>query len=120
AKDVPSVDMKSMGPGDARKVVDVSIGGKTWQALIDSGAPHTVIDLAAARSIGFDPDAAGAAIVPTGGIGKHAKQDWVMKVPALELGPERITNFVLKVEDLYGAIVADVHTMVAGSWADEQ
>jgi hypothetical protein len=44
----------------------------------------------------------------------------MMTVPALQLGPERITRFRIRVEDIWGAQVADAHVMGMSNWAAEQ
>ena len=83
----------TMIDGGSSPLVQVKINGMTMSALIDSGASRTVVNLSAARQLGFAIDAPG---VQSGGkaagIGADKKDTWNMTFDSFAIGDEVIRH----------------------------
>lgn len=73
--------------------VQVKINGVPVSAIIDSGASLTVIDLSAARKLGFSTDAPGVTNgVHVVGIGAEKRETWNMTFDSFAIGDEVIEH----------------------------
>lgn len=91
-KDAMTVPMK-FSRGSTTPLVQVNINGVALWALIDTGAPYTVVDLDTARTLGFATNAPG---VTTGaraiGIGSEVRNTWHMTFDSFAIGDELIQH----------------------------
>jgi predicted aspartyl protease len=98
-KDASTVPMK-FTPSSTNPLVQVTINGVALWALVDTGAPSTVIDLDIARKLGFSTEAPG---VTTGGkargIGSETRTLWHMTFDSFAIGDELIQRPRLGVMD---------------------
>lgn len=85
----------------AHITVPVRINGMPAAGLIDTGATHTMVDLALARRLGV-PEAAlaPAASLETQGLGPAAGRYWRHRFARIELGGRAYTNVELAITDL--------------------
>lgn len=77
--------------------VETRVNGQIVRALIDSGAPITVITQAAAQRVGGVIDAASEH--SNGGIGARLHREWLGRFDSFALGDETINNAQLAVGD---------------------
>jgi TPR repeat protein len=87
----------------------VMLNGYKLDAMIDSGAATTIVDLDAAKRAGLKVDAPG--MVRTGqiaGVGERRVARWTTTVDKLTIGEETIGNARIGVTDTRGAMSADV------------
>lgn len=78
--------------------VEVLVGDTKVQAVLDTGAPSTVLWRSAARRAGI----ADSAMEPAGiarGAGHGEAKSWVAKVPRVQIAGETITNSKLEIAD---------------------
>ena len=78
---------------------DVRVNGARVRALMDTGAPHTGLSLKAARRAGIEEKD----LTPTsrtGGAGEGRVKSWTGKVASFELGGEKVTNNVMRIDDV--------------------
>lgn len=108
AAGAPWLPMQAVGPRDPRVTVPVVVDGVALRALVDSGSPLSMIDLAAARGLGFDPDRAGTPSGRGGGVGAHLNTQWVAPFRAVVIGPEAVREVPLVVTDLWGSGASDL------------
>jgi clan AA aspartic protease (TIGR02281 family) len=92
--------------GDQGREVTVVINGQKLRAHIDSGAPNTLIDLAAAKRAGITPDSPGVEKRKGqgGGIGKQRYDVWLATFDTFALGDEVIPNAKVEIADMWGAL----------------
>ena len=87
-----SVPME-MGEGSKHARVQVKLNGVTLWALIDSGASRSVVDLDAARKLGFSADAPGVKFSgKIVGIGPEKRDSWNMTFDSFAIGDEEIQH----------------------------
>jgi predicted aspartyl protease len=120
ADDVPWVPTEAVTSEDLRTVVTVLINGQPVRALIDTGAPHTILDTAVARRLGFDPDDARARVGETGGIGAHTTVLSTATFDTIAIGPEIVRHARLYVTDLWRGVKDDYHQTSTARYVDEQ
>ena len=78
------------------------INGEKLRAIMDTGAPRTVLKLRAARRAGIkesDLTEAGK----TGGAGSGRARSWTGQIASFELGGEKIANNQLEIDDVGGS-----------------
>jgi len=81
--------------------VTVSVNGTKLRAIMDTGAPQTALRLRAARQAGIqDSDLKEAGKV--GGAGAGRVRSWTAPIESFEFGGEKITNNVLRVDEVEG------------------
>jgi len=100
ADDVPVVPLERSVDGAA--VVIVRLDGQALRALIDSGAQTSVLDLPAARRLGFRPED-GVAIGRLNDSQALGPQAWRAPFRSFAIGPEEISRPHLTVADLSAA-----------------
>lgn len=85
---------------DKRTFVDVMINGKSFRALLDSGADATMIDRRAAERAGIDLHGPGVKAGPRiHGIGAQSDQTWIVPVDKFSVGTETIQHSQMLVMD---------------------
>ena len=85
---------------DRRSFVDVTIDGKTVRALLDSGAPATLLDRRAAKHVGIDLK--GPGVRPSGrirGLGEKTYPLWIVPIATFSVGTETIQHSEMLVMD---------------------
>lgn len=84
---------------DARKTATYAeVNGRRIRVELDTGAGLSYINLAAARRLGFDPNAPGVQFAGMGGgIGRRKFRTWIMPVSSFKLGDEEVKNTHLRV-----------------------
>ena len=100
ADDVPWVPTVAAAPRDQRTVVTVQVNGQPVRALVDSGSPATILDSAAARRLGAEPEDPDAQGGQPAGAGSRVKRVSVARVDAVAIGPEIVRHVRLQVGDL--------------------
>lgn len=102
--DAPWIDSRDHGEQDRRQEVEVKINGRTFTALLDSGATRSVLDVNAAQKIGLTPDTAGTVSAgESGGVGSRKMAVRRAPLDSFEIGPEAIRHTTIQIADLYGA-----------------
>ncbi len=96
-KDSQVVEAVNSGAKDRRQVFDVLVNGQSVKAIIDSGAPHTSLDIEAATRLGLSASTPGA----------HAAQEkgeLMFSVPldSIQIGNETIQHERVGVIDFDG------------------
>jgi predicted aspartyl protease len=120
ADDVPWVRTEPVTRRDLRANLTVQVNGQPVRALVDSGAPHTILDSGAARRLGVDPDDPRAQLGQSGGIGAHVTTKSVATFDTIAIGPEIVRHPRIEVESLWQAIRDDVHEIDTERYVAEQ
>lgn len=102
AKDAPVSELPLSGEGSRELYpairVKVQLEGTEVDALLDTGAPTSVVWLSAARKAGVTE----ASMTPAGvsyGMGHDEARSWIASVPRLQIGAESIQNNRLRIAD---------------------
>lgn len=82
---------------DKRPTFIVSVNGKDVRAIIDTGAPISLLDRETAMSIGINPS---GDVGLQGGVGSNRLQASYAVVDSIALGPEKILGVKLGIVDL--------------------
>jgi predicted aspartyl protease len=83
-------------------VVPVKINGQPVQAVLDSGAPHSVLDKAAAARVGVGPESPGVApFGQTTGVGPGSVPFWSAPIQTFVIGDEAIDDTRILFADLF-------------------
>ena len=83
-------------------VVPVKINGQPVQAVLDSGAPHSVLDKAAAARVGIGAESPGIApFGQTAGVGSASVQVWIAPIRSFVIGDEAIDDTRILFADLF-------------------
>ena len=99
----PVATLEDMDKSDPWPIVEVHVNGKRLRALVDTGAPTTLIDLATARKLGVDPPARGVKPLKGGGVGTHDMEMYPAQVfDEFEIGGEKASHPPIAVADLFG------------------
>jgi predicted aspartyl protease/tetratricopeptide (TPR) repeat protein len=80
--------------------VEVIVNGHSLRALLDSGAPDSLIGRHAAERAGIDltsPQVVGS--VKMTGVGSRQRQSWIARAPVISIGGEEIRNTPIRVID---------------------
>lgn len=87
----------------------VSVNGHELDAMIDSGAESTVIELAAAREAGLRLDAPEVKhLADIAGVGEGRVEHWTARFDKLTIGDETIVNAQIGVMESHGIHIADL------------
>lgn len=90
-------------------VVAVELNGQKLRAMIDTGAPSSIVSLEAAKRVGITPESPGVtAGGKMGGIGSNRTETWIAKFDSFSLGDETVKNPRIPIGDLTAGIRADV------------
>ena len=116
ADGVPWVPMFAKTAEDLRVKVTVQVNGVPVLALVDSGAPFSVLDATVARRLGFEPDDPALRTGVVGGIGKHLNAVSVIALDSLAIGPEIVKRPRIQVTDLWGSAQHDLPPTQAGDF----
>lgn len=88
------------GETDRHIYVEVVVNGHSLRAVLDSGAPDSVIGRHAAENAGIDLNAPQVvASVKMGGVGTHRRQSWIARTQTISIGGEEIRNSPIRVID---------------------
>ena len=98
----PFATMEDMDKSDPWPIVQVSIDGSHLRALVDTGAPTSMLDLAAARKLGVDPAARGVKPLVGHGVGTHDMEIFPPQAFAeFEIGGEKVSHPRIAVADIF-------------------
>jgi tetratricopeptide (TPR) repeat protein len=85
---------------DRRTFFDVMINGKKVRALLDSGAPATVLTRSAAERVGIDLNGPDAKVGrPSSGFGAKWLKTWTVPIDTFSVGTENIQHSQMQVID---------------------
>lgn len=85
-------------PSDHHIYVEVIVNGKPLRAVLDSGAPTSIIGRHAAERAGIDLKAPQVvSSVSMGGGGSHRRQSWIARTQTISIGGETIRNSPIRV-----------------------
>ena len=103
-----AVPLSDLSAHDPRQVVTVEINGHQMTAMIDSGAPISMINLEAAARVGITPQSPGV-VESTGssGVGKQYGKAWLAPFESFAIGGEVIKNARIAIADLWGPAPKD-------------
>jgi len=92
--------LPSQGEYDRHVYVEVTVNGHALRAVLDTGAPTSVITRHAALKAGIDLAAPEVvASEKMGGFGSRTRASWIVRVPTLAIGDEEIRNSPIRVID---------------------
>ena len=105
---------------DMRVTITVQVNGQPVQALIDTGAPTTILDDGAARRLGFDPDDPASPHrrrrrhrrAQGSGVSRHLRHD--------RDRPGGVRHARVRVADLWKGVRDDYHRNSTAAYVDEQ
>lgn len=87
-------------PGDNHIFVEVLVNGHSLRAMLDTGAPTSIIGRHAAQNAGIDLDAPQVvASYAMYGIGTHGRQSWIARAASISIGGENIANSPIRIID---------------------
>jgi predicted aspartyl protease len=87
----------------------VTVDGKKLDAIIDTGAHHTVLTLGAAKRLGIDVNGPGVKrLADMSGVGSERAPHWSATIKSLEVGGEAIRGAEIGIIDSQGAIGTDI------------
>ena len=99
----PFARLDAMDASNPMPIVHVAINGVDLRALVDTGATLSILDVAASRKLGVDPQARGATPLNATAIGTHRLTIWPPQpFDSLEIGGEVVHHPRLAVADLFG------------------
>lgn len=99
----PFAELEPMDESNPQPIVRVAINGRSLRALIDTGAPNSLVDLAAARRLGIDPPAQGVKPYATPAIGTHRMTVWPPQdFESFDIGGEIVRHPRLAISDIFG------------------
>lgn len=118
--DVPWVPTEGVTKNDLRANITVLVDGHPVRALVDSGAPTTILDSAAARRLGVDPDDPRTQLGSSGGFGAHVTAMSVATFDTIAIGPEIVHRPRVQVGSLWQGVRDDIHEMATERYVDQQ
>ncbi len=111
-----STAMDAVNDKNRSLVVQVLVNGRSLRALVDTGAPTTILDLRAARALGVDPEERGAENFTAPGIGTHRMTGWVpQQFERFQIGTETIDKPQFAIADIFGNTRGDVGSSARAS-----
>ena len=86
-------------PGEPHTTATVMLNGVRVRAIFDTGAPTTILSLAAAARAGIKPDSPGVVDAgETGGLGRRMVRTWIAPFTGLKLGDnEEVQHIRLRI-----------------------
>jgi len=80
--------------------VEVIVNGRPLRAVLDTGAPNSIIGRRAAERAGINLDAPQVvASLKISGVGVHQRQSWIARTQTISIGGEQISNSPIRVID---------------------
>ena len=80
--------------------LEMIVNGHSLRAMLDSGAPETMLGRRAAERIGIDLDAPHVvASYKVSGVGVHQRSTWIVRTQTIAIGGEEIRNSPIRVID---------------------
>jgi len=108
-------DLQPMRLQNPKILMDILVNGKHVSAMLDTGAPTSMLDLGVAERIGVKPGTAAEAI-PAKGLAAKSFATWVATFDSVSIGDETIRNVRLRVGDMFGKdTVAETGSRIARS-----
>ena len=105
----PFAALENMDETGRWPIVEVHINGQRLRALVDTGAPDTIVDLAAARRLGVNPPAGDMKLLTHGGVGTHDMEVFPSQAfDEFEIGGEKASHPHITVADIWGKAREDL------------
>ena len=83
--------------------LDILLNGKHVGAMLDTGAPTSMLALGVAERAGFKPDAdAATPASAVQGVAEKRVESWVATFDTVSIGDETVRNVRLRVSDMFG------------------
>jgi tetratricopeptide (TPR) repeat protein/predicted aspartyl protease len=105
-------------PMDERQrhtLLQVTVNGTPFRALLDTGAPITILSLKAAEKIGIHPGDPGVREQPAAtGVGRKAARSWTAPIKSFGIADEEVRNVRLGIID--SQPVADADVVIGGDF----
>jgi predicted aspartyl protease len=100
-------------------MLTVMVNGKHVNAILDTGAPTSMLDASVAERIGIKPGAT-AETATVRGLGPQSFPTWVGTFDSVAIGDETIRNVRLRVGDMFGKdkIVSTGSRIGRSTWTD--
>jgi tetratricopeptide (TPR) repeat protein/predicted aspartyl protease len=95
-----TVELQRMSRQQPHLIGTIKINGQPVRATFDTGAPRSYLSLAAARRLGFNPQAPGVEHdSATGGFGPNVRETWIARFDSFGTDGETVQNVRLRVFD---------------------
>jgi len=97
------VEIEDVTSAQPKVAFDVSLNGKRMPAILDSGAPTTVVPSVHAESVGVTPASPGVTQSRSlGGLGSKRMPSWIGTFAEFAIGNESIPDVRIRFGDLWG------------------
>ncbi|HEX8955202.1 MAG TPA: pepsin/retropepsin-like aspartic protease family protein [Burkholderiaceae bacterium] len=100
------IPVSDLADGDPRQIVTVQVDGHEMTAMIDSGSPHSILDVNAARRIGIYPMTVGVFQARFDGTVHHQAPQMQVLLRRFAIGDETIEHPSIAIADLWGWLPA--------------
>jgi predicted aspartyl protease len=108
-EDTIAVPFERSGDRSPNPHFTVIVNGKKLDAMIDTGAHHTVLLRSAAKRAGIDVEGPGVKRLPDMvGVGSERAPHWSAAVDSIQIGQETIRGAELGILESQGSITADI------------
>ena len=106
------VDIEKITDASPQIIFSVQLNGLAMQAVLDSGAATSVVNLRDAARAGVTPKSPGVIAISSGrGVGDNTIDSWVAPFASFTIGDERIKDTSIRIADLW----KDAATVEAGN-----
>ena len=98
---VGTITIHGTSPQQPHLTGKVSVNGRAFEALFDTGSPHTILSLRAAKRAGITTASPGVVAAGfTAGTGKDFVKVWVAPIDEFEIGGEKIEHTHVLIGDI--------------------
>lgn len=104
------VPLSPLSANDRRPLVSVEVDGQLLRALIDTGAPMSIMNLSAAERAGVTPKSPG--VTPISAASGSRTASWIAPFHKFSIGSEEVKNVKLPILDLKDVVNAEAGTPV--------
>jgi len=102
AKGSGEVAMESINEAAPQIIVSVKVNGQPMRALLDSGAPYSMLTTSGAAAVGITPSAPGVYLFGhSEGLGAQSIETWVGPIDTFAMGNETIRDTAIHFGDLF-------------------
>ncbi len=103
------IDIEKITDANSQITFSVQLNGLAMQAVLDSGAATSVVNLRDAARAGVTPKSPGVIAIASGrGVGDNTIDSWIAPFASFTIGDERIKDTSIRIADLWkGAATPD-------------